>query len=170
MLRRHVVTAVALLALLGAVSEVQAQIAVGPKLGLNFDFEELYIGIEADIPLEGVMVGDNTLAVSPYFNWYPFAGTEGTQAGDTDLNIFGFGADATLPFDMGGNATPFVKGGVGINRVSVGSFSNTDFYLNLAAGSFFGPPDSGRFKAQVGVLIGDGSAVYIEGAYHFMVG
>ncbi len=180
MIRRHVFIAAVVIALAGAATEAQAQgpgPSIGPLVGLNFDIEEIYIGAEGWIPLEGVEVGDNTVILNPAFVFYPFVGStvDGT---DIDQTIWGISADAMIPFDMGGDATPFVKGGLAILRtstdditvggVTVEGDSNTDAFLDLAAGSTFGPQDAGKFYGQVGVLIGNGSSVYLQGGYQFI--
>ena len=182
MLRRHVVTATLFLALFGSVSQLHAQderISVGPLVGINFEFEEVFFGVEAWIPLESVQVGDNTLVIAPTFRLFPFIGGESAGSVDIDSSLWSVGGDAVLPFDMGGNATPFVRGGIVVQRFSStisglesveGSGSSTKARLHLAGGSTFGPPDGGKFNAQVGVLIGDGSQVYLQGGYQIPIG
>ena len=177
MLRRSVVTAALLLAVAGvSADDAEAQrLSIGPLVGIDFDIEELYIGAEANVPLESVEVGENILWIIPYFTWFPLADLD---AGDNDIDvtIWSVGADGMIPFDMGGNATPFVRAGLNVTRTSVDSGisevggSDTNAALHLAGGSFFGPPDSGKFYAQVGVLIGDGSRVAIQGGYQIPVG
>lgn len=169
-----------MLALSGAATQAQAQdvISVGPQIGINFGPEEIYFGAEAWIPLAGVQVGENTLILAPAFQFYPFIGGESVGEVSVDASLWGFSVDAMLPFDMDGNATPFVKGGISVLRASASSSvggidasaSDTDAFLNLAAGSLFGPPDAGKFYGQVGVLIGNSSEVYLQGGYQFMVG
>lgn len=180
MLRRHVVTAIALLAFSGGLSQLEAQrgISVGPQAGYNFDAEEIFLGAEAQIPLTGVMVGENMVLLVPAFQFYPFIGGESVGEVSVDASLWGFTVDAMLPFDMGGNASPFVKAGIGFLRASASSTvsgvtvsdSDSDAFLNIAGGSTFGPPDASKFYGQVGVLIGSASSVYLQAGYLFLIG
>lgn len=175
MLRRPVLTVALLFAALTTTTEAQAQIeglAFGPLVGVDFEAEELFIGVEGWIPLSGVELADNTVFFNPAFMWYPFIGTE--QSG-VDASFWGFSLDGVLPFQTDGSAEPYVKAGLGFFFFSSSSsesefdIDDTDLTLNLGAGANFGEPDANRFYGEIDIYIGDSSSVALRGGYRFVI-
>ncbi len=147
-------------------------IGVAPLAGIDFDAEELFVGLDVWWPL-AVEGATGEIWLVPSLGYYPFLG--GEVAGvSIDQSFWRIGADGVWAFD-GESFAPFVRGGPVIGFASTdvpgaGRESNTDFGLNIAAGGFFGEPSGNRPYAQLGVILGDGSALYAMAAYRFGVG
>ncbi|MEZ4414425.1 MAG: hypothetical protein R3E10_01600 [Gemmatimonadota bacterium] len=144
-----------------------------PLGGINVDAEELFVGADAWVPLQQGL-GTGELFFVPGFDWYPFAG-EDVAGANYDASRWGVNGDLVWAFD-GSSFAPFVRGGLALSRVSseVGGgpkVSDTDLAFDMGAGGFFGGSGSGnRPYAQLGVLLGNGSDLYLSAGYRFMVG
>lgn len=144
-----------------------------PLAGIDIDAEELFIGGDAWVPLEQSL-GAGELFFVPGFEWYPFIGQE-VGGVDLDASLWSANADAVWAFS-GESFAPFVRGGLSLARSSVevnsaGRDSSTDFALDIGAGGFLGgDPMGSRPFGQVGVLLGDGSRLYLSAGYRLQIG
>ena len=142
---------------------------IAPVGGFNLDNDELFLGADAWIPIEQDAV-DAELVFAPALAWYPFLGSDNVIS-SVDASLFGAYADVAASFVTQSSFEPFVRGGLGIYRssVDVSGVGDTDLKLHLAAGGHFGEPGTNRPFAQIGIALGDGSALYLAGGYRFMV-
>ena len=180
---RRLLSTLAAAVLFAIPSQVQAQWIVGPGLGWHDDFD-LGIGVFAVTPLpslhENVSIGGDL----GYF--FPDCGGS-SESGSIDCSYFEINANLFYTFQSETEmpVTPFVLGGLAIQRFSVDSdvdinvpgfefdygASSTDIALNVGGGIKFNASDTG-IQPIVGakIEIGDGSGFVIFGGLGFPVG
>ena len=167
------VATIALILGLGAPLAAQDGTGIGfaPVGGINLDAEELFVGVEVWVPV-AVEGAGGQISFVPAIMFYPFVG--GEVAGvDVNASLWSLGVDAAWEFE-GESFAPFVRAGPTLLFESsddgTDEASDTSFRLNLGAGGFFGAPSPNRPFAGIGVLFGDGSALYGLVGYRFTVG
>ncbi|MCA9739858.1 MAG: hypothetical protein KC645_19685 [Gemmatimonadetes bacterium] len=144
-----------------------------PLAGIDVDAEELFVGADAWVPLEQSL-GAGELFFVPGFDWYPFLGED---VGGINLDASLWGVNGDLVWAFGGDSfAPFVRGGLALRRSSsevnnLGRETMTDFAFDFGAGGFLGgDPMGSRPFGQVGLLLGDGSSLYLSAGYRLQLG
>lgn len=146
--------AVALLIPVGSAAAQGLGVRVGSHAGVNFDGTDFFIGLNSHFD---VNAGNTQLVGNPSVDFYLF---------EDNVSIYSINLDVLYPLTTG-NLNPFFGAGLAIRILkfdedipALGGSSDSDVGLNLRAGSFFGNPDSAiRFFGDVGLTVGDGSAV-----------
>lgn len=158
-LRRSQHLAIAALAVAGALlcaAPARAdRITLGPHFGVNFDFDDAFLGLEARFDVADV--GSSAiLQINPSFSYYF---TDNSDVFNFSLN---------LPFEFQINDSvlrPMVAPGIGIWHVSNGN-SDTEITLNLIGGLLFYLDPVEPF-VQLRVYLGDGSGAELMGGVLF---
>ena len=146
-------TFVAIIAL-ATTSVAQAQSSrAGPRIGIDFDADELFLGAQLTVP------------VSTMVEFYPSIEIYTPERG----SLLGFNGDFKLRLPSDGSLLWYAGGGLGILSRSVGDNSNTD----LAANLFLGIESRvGRVHpfGEARVKLGDGSRFQLLGGLNFVLG
>jgi hypothetical protein len=130
---------------------------LGPHLGVNFDYDDPFIGVEGRIDL--TRLNPNLiLQLNPSFSFY-------FLDGPADL----FNISVNVPFEFRANETirPFFAPGIGIWHWDWdGDDGDTELMLNLIAGVLFIVPPVEPF-VQLRVAVGDSSFAELMGGVLF---
>lgn len=129
---------------------------LGPHLGVNFDYDDPFIGVEGRIDLTRLKP-NIILQLNPSFSFYFLEGS-------ADL----FNISVNVPFEFRVNETvrPFLAPGIGIWHWEWEGDGDTELMLNLIAGVLFIVPPVEPF-VQLRVAIGDSSFAELMGGILF---
>ena len=148
--------ALVLLSSLATPSLVQADASLGPHLGINFDWDDPLIGLEARF--DTARLGNSAnLQLSPSFSFY--------LVNDVTILNFSF----LVPFEFiiqNSSLRPFVAPGLGIFFFDFEGHSNTDAKLALVGGLLFDLESVEPFFEMRAFVI-DGSLVELVGGVLF---
>jgi hypothetical protein len=149
------IAAAAAVLVLCCTSTAEARATLGPHLGVNFDFDDPFIGLEGRFDVANVG-SSAVLQLNPSFSYY-----------FTD-NIDVFNFSFNLPFEFQINDSvlrPFAAPGLGVWHFSNGD-SHTELTLNLIGGLLF-YLDVVEPYVQLRVYVGDGSGAELMGGILF---
>ncbi len=169
---KKILTILALVAAttVGTASAQLTNVAIGPRAGYDFDWESLFIGVDA-------RAGFGTLPVSfSVTGDYFFLDDYASFGVDASQSLFKITANAIYEFGIDNQVfTPYAGAGLAISRWSVdvdtGGFGNfdasdTSVGLNLLGGAYFGSGSLRPF-AQLYLTTGDGSTIGVTGGVLF---
>jgi hypothetical protein len=135
-----------------ASAQVGSRVAVGPHLGMNFDINDAFLGVEGRIDI--ARLGRSALLqVNPSASYY--------FTDNVDLFNFSF----NLPFEFmirDSVLRPMAAVGLGIFHLDYETGSDTNVMLNLIGGFAFDLRDVVPF-IQLRAAIGDGSVAELMG-------
>ncbi len=145
--------------------QAEAQVMVGPHVGYNQEFEELFVG--ANVLFQLPSMGAGRVTFNPGFEFYP--GIDGA-----DLWTLNFDALYALNAP---SVAPYVGAGLNVSRISVDvdtpfgniSGSSTELGLNLKGGARFG---GGRVQpfAEGIFVVADQTQFMVRGGFMFGLG
>ncbi|HEX7070942.1 MAG TPA: hypothetical protein VF190_09060 [Rhodothermales bacterium] len=146
-------------------------VGIGPRAGYDFDWESLFLGVDARASVPSLPVSFNVSGDYFFLEDFEGFGSDASQSLiKVSLNaIYEIGIDNQV-------FTPYVGAGLAISRYSldvesdfggidVGG-SETDLGLNILGGAMFGSGSLRPF-AQLYLTLGDGSTVGIAGGVLF---
>ena len=148
-----------------------SNIGIGPRAGYDFDWESLFIGVDARASVPSLPVGFNVTA-----DYFFLEDVEGFGS-DYSQSLFKITANAIYEIGIDNQVfTPYVGAGLAISRYSAdvdtgfGNFdaSDTNVGLNILGGAYFGAGSLRPF-AQLYLTAGDGSTVGIAGGVLFTI-
>lgn len=129
---------------------------LGPHLGVNFDVDDAFLGIEGRFDV-GDIGRSAIVQLNPSFSYYF------TEGGD----LFNFSFNVPFEFRIDGSVLrPMLAPGLGVWHWSGNNNSDTDLTLNLIAGLLFALDVVDPF-VQLRVAIGDGSSAELMGGILF---
>ena len=150
--------------------QAQAQIELGPRLGLDIagDVEEFFLGADARFA-----VGGWPVLLNGVLDWY-FVDDNFLGATDVDASFLQLSFKALYEFGVDNETfTPYAGAGIGINRssVSIGNVddSNTELGVNIIGGATFGFGNLKPF-AQAQLSFGDVELFTLAGGLLFSIG
>jgi hypothetical protein len=142
-------------ALLSAAPVRADRATLGPHFGVNFDFDDAFLGLEGRIDIADL--GSSViLQINPSFSYY-----------FTDnIDVFNFSLNFPFEFKIDDSVLrPMVAPGIGIWHFSNGN-SETELALNLIGGLLFYLDVVEPF-VQLRVYVGDGSGAELMGGVLF---
>jgi hypothetical protein len=121
---------------------------LGPHLGINFDYDDPFIGIEGRIDLTKLS-RNLILQLNPSFSLYFL---------DGDAGLFNISVNVPFEFQVNETVRPFFAPGLGIWHWEWddGDRDDTEVMLNLIVGMLFVLPPVEPFF-QFRIAVGDGS-------------
>jgi hypothetical protein len=121
------------------------RVTLGPHLGVNFDFDDAFLGLEARFDVADVG-SSAVLQINPSFSYYL----------TDNIDVFNFSLNLPFEFQIDDSVLrPMVAPGIGIWHYSNGG-SETEITLNLIGGLLFFLDPVEPF-IQLRVYLGDGS-------------
>lgn len=149
-----------------------SNIGIGPRVGYDFDWESLSIGVDARAGFGTLPVSFNVAADYFFLEDYEGFGADASQS------LIKITANAIYEFGIANAVfTPYAGGGLAFSRYSVdvdtGGFgsvdgSDTDIGLNIVGGAYFGAGSMRPF-AQLYITTGGGTAVGLSGGVLFTI-
>jgi opacity protein-like surface antigen len=165
-------TALFLTALFVAPASAQlSNIGIGPRAGYDFDWESLFIGVDARAGVPTLPVGFNVSA-----DYFFLEDVEGF-GGDFSQSLIKITLNAIYEIGIDNQVfTPYVGAGLAIARYSADvdtgfgnvDASDTDLGLNVLGGAYFGSGSLRPF-AQLYITTGGGTTVGAAGGVLFTI-
>ncbi|MFC2085719.1 hypothetical protein ACFLRO_00750 [Bacteroidota bacterium] len=172
MLLRYQLSSTILIALFALTNAANAQIGVGPLVGIAFDGSDLFVGGNATIPM-GFQVAEQNLILNPGASYYLI---DNVTLFIIDVNLlYPFAAGSFNAYAGAGLLVSFWSADYGdvsgfLDDLGIDtSSSSTDFGLNVKGGAEFGEGSIRPF-GEVGFQIKDGGSLYAQGGARFQLG